>query len=114
MSSNPGSWAAGPAAKRPSVPARPDVASGVSVAMTPPIHPSGSYETSEGWKRTGAVLGVVWSFFFLLTIPGWIALSHFRKWKRNEIGTPYGLIWWGYGFGAVVVLGIISAVSQPT
>ena len=49
------------------------------------------------------------AFFFFLTIPGWIALSRYRKWKRDEITTPFGLIWWGYGFGALVVFTMVMS-----
>jgi hypothetical protein len=76
--------------------------------------PAGSYATAETWKRVGAVLGVIWAFFFFLTIPGWIALGHYRKWKRDEIRTPYGLIWWGYIFGGLLVLGVLASVASPS
>jgi hypothetical protein len=101
MSAYPDAWAAGPAAPIPPLPPRPDVVPTIAPATT------SSYATAETWKRVGAVLGVVWAFFFFLTIPGWIALSRYRKWKRGESTTPFGLIWWGYGFGALFVFGMV-------
>jgi hypothetical protein len=102
MSAYGDSWAAGPAVAVPPLPPRPDVVR--SAAAT-----TSSYGTAEAWKRVGAVLGIVWAFFFFLTIPGWIALSRYRKWKRDEITTPFGLIWWGYGFGALVVFTMVMS-----
>ena len=59
-------------------------------------------------------MGVIGGFFFLLTIPGWIALSHYRKWKRAEIGTPNGLIVWGYIWTGLLALAILSVAAGPS
>jgi hypothetical protein len=113
MSALNDSWAAGPAAETTPLPPRPD-GQPTAIASIQSGSRMASYRTAEAWKRVGAVLGVVWAFFFLLTIPGWLALSHYKKWKRDEITTPYGLIWWGYGFGALLLLGVIGSVlGQP-
>jgi hypothetical protein len=108
MSAIGDSWAAGPAAEMPPLPPRPDM-NPTPVASARSVLRTASYQTSEDWKRIGAVLGVVWAFFFLLTIPGWLALSHYRKWKRDEIATPFGLIWWGYGFSTLLLFMVVVA-----
>ena len=98
----------------PAPPPRPDVA----VAVPTAIGPVTRYETFSSvpsWKRFGAIMGVVGGFFFFLTIPGWIALSHYRKWKRNEIPTPNGLIAWGYiWLGLLALVLIVGATSPPS
>lgn len=108
MSAYGDSWAAGPAAAMPPLPPRPDVAPTLGAAASArPTTTTCSYRAAETWKRIGAVLGIIWAFLFLFTIPGWIALSRYRKWKRDEITTPFGLIWWGYGFGVLVVFTMV-------
>ena len=92
----------------PSAPPRPDVnAYGSSTHVPAPL--VSSFGRAETWKRIGAILGVVWAFFFFLTIPGWLALAHYKKWKRGEIDTPYGLIWWGYGFSALILIAMLAS-----
>jgi hypothetical protein len=92
----------------PSAPPRPDV--NVSEPSTNvPVPLANAFEGAETWKRVGAILGIVWAFFFLLTIPGWLALAHYKKWKRGEINTPYGLIWWGYGFSALILIAMLAS-----
>jgi hypothetical protein len=92
----------------PTAPPRPDVnVHGSSVHVPAPLR--NSFERAETWKRVGAILGVVWAFFFLLTIPGWLALAHYKKWKRGEITTPYGLISWGYGFSALILIAMLAS-----
>jgi hypothetical protein len=103
-------WSAGPVSAH--LPPRPDVAPPVSVVTVE------RFETAPPWKRVGAVVGVIGSFFFLLTIPGWFALAHYRKWKRNEIPTPTGLIIWGYIWGGFMLLafgsGFLSALVEAS
>jgi hypothetical protein len=72
-----------------------------------------SFTTAPTWKRVGAILGVIWAFFFLLTIPGWLTLFHYRKWRRGEIPTPNGLIIWGLGFSTFVGIVLLLAISSP-
>jgi Mg/Co/Ni transporter MgtE len=70
-----------------------------------------TFSTAPRWKRVGAILGVVWSFLFFFTIPGWFALGHYKKWKRGEIATPNLLIGWGYAFAALVIVVMLSSPS---
>ena len=112
MSTYSDSWAAGPLAEMPPLPPRPDIDPAIAVGSAPLAMMMDSYRTAEAWQRVGAVLGVIWAFFFFLTIPGWLALSRYRRWKRGETKTPFGLIWWGYGFGALFLcLVIASSIS---
>lgn len=105
-------WVATPTAPGSVAPPRPDTVGMAAPAPLAPAYAVGDFARAEAWKRVGAILGIVWAFFFLLTIPGWLALSHYKKWKRNEITTPFGLIWWGYGFSAVVVIAILSSAGS--
>jgi hypothetical protein len=117
-------WAVGPSGSlplpaTPAPPSRPDLpASSASAWAQPLVAQSlpvrGSFATAESWKRIGAVLGVFWAFFFLLTIPGWLALGHYKKWKRGEIDTPNGLIMWGFGFSALMVLVILISLGSES
>jgi hypothetical protein len=113
VSADRDTWAFGPVSKPTGAPPRPDAQPTSTPA--PRIHFSASqaYEEAESWKRIGALLGVIWAFLFFLTIPGWLAMSHRKKWKRGAIGTPFGLIWWGYGFGVLLLIAVIS-MSQPS
>lgn len=108
------SLATGSTSGHAQLPPRPDLSQTTPIAPIDRTWPSGSFQAAEGWKRAGAILGVVWAFFFLLTIPGWLALSHYKKWKRDEIPTPYGLIWWGYGFSALIVLVVLMSATSPS
>lgn len=69
----------------------------------------------QGWRKFFAVVGVVGAFFFFFTIPGWMCLSIYRKWKRGEYVSgggrtqPTGLIVWGFIFSALVVIVIAVA-----
>jgi hypothetical protein len=101
-------WAGGSTPPPPMAPPRPDVNTYTSSThLSTSVH--GSFERSETWQRVGAILGIVWAFCFLLTIPGWLALAHYKKWKRGEIDTPFGLIWWGYGFSALILIAIVAS-----
>jgi len=106
-------WAVTPATTGSATPPRPDA---VGMTAPRPLAPAyatvGDFARAESWKRVGAILGIIWAFFFLFTIPGWLALGHYKKWKRNEIPTPFGLIWWGYGFSAVVVIAVLSSAGS--
>ena len=84
----------------------------------PPHDPSqaGQYEDRpKGWRRFFAIVGVVGAFFFFFTIPGWMCLSTYRKWKRGQyVGPkgrtqPTGLIAWGVIFSAVVVIALAAS-----
>ena len=101
-------WAAGSAPPPPMAPPRPDM-NAYAPSARPPTSVRGSFERSETWQRVGAILGIIWAFLFLFTIPGWLALGHYKKWKRGEIDTPFGLIWWGYGFVALVLIAMVAS-----
>jgi hypothetical protein len=69
----------------------------------------------KGWRKFFAIVGVVGAFFIFFTIPGWMCLSTYRKWKRGEyVGRsgrtqPIGLIAWGVVVSAVVVIAIAAS-----
>lgn len=108
-------WAAGPVSTRSSAPPRPDQGLTASALPSPRLAPPAqeTFATAPGWKRAGAVLGVVGAFFFFLTIPGWLALGRYKKWKAGEIPTPDLLIGWGYVITTLFVIAMISTVSGP-
>jgi hypothetical protein len=115
VSADRDTWAFGPAGKPTGAPPpRPDAQPISTPTPRPHFSASHAYEEAESWKRIVAVLGVIWAFLFFLTIPGWLAMSHRKKWKRGEIGTPFGLIWWGYGFGVLLLIGVFSTISSPS
>jgi hypothetical protein len=57
--------------------------------------PLGATLGPRGWRKFFAVSGIVFAFFFFLTIPGWIALRTYRRWKAGERSQPNILIAWG-------------------
>jgi hypothetical protein len=61
------------------------------------------------WQRVLAIAGLVFLFPFLLTIPFWIELGRYRKWKSGEIQRLPFLMAWG-AFASVVVL---LAIAVP-
>ena len=79
-----------------------------------PTEPTGPH----GWKKFFAVMGIIGGFFFLLTIPGWIALSTYNKWKRGERDEPGLLIGWGalvsLCLAVTFVIGVVAGVADPT
>jgi hypothetical protein len=72
-----------------------------------------TYALAPWWVKFGAGLGVLWAFYFF-AIPGWFALRHYRKWKREEISRPTGLMLWGFGFSVLFVLGMFAQASSPS
>jgi hypothetical protein len=60
-----------------------------------PLAPPRQDDGPKGWRKFFAIVGIVFAFPFLLTIPGWVALSAYRKWKAGERGQPTLLIAWG-------------------
>ena len=86
--------------------------------LPPPPNPSQAGQDGDrpkGWRKFFAIVGVVGAFFFFLTIPGWMCLSTYRKWKRGQyVGRggrtqPTGLIAWGIIFSTVVVIAIAAS-----
>jgi hypothetical protein len=107
---NTDTWSAGPTAAGIAVPPRPDL---TLPSWTAPTFRKGSYDASQWWQRFLAATGVVFAFFFLLTIPGWVALSRYRRWKRGDQPNAYGLMVWGALVSGVFVVGMLSAVIAP-
>ena len=65
----------------------------------------------RGWNKFVAIVGIVTGFFFLLTIPGWIALTSYRRWKRGET-TGRGLLVWGYIAIGIWILAFLAVVQS--
>ncbi len=115
-------WALGPKNETLVTPPRPDLPGlavqtqpeviGAAVQTWATVRPTETFQTAPPWKRVGAVLGVVWSFFFFLTIPGWLALGRYKKWKAGDIPTPHLLIGWGYCFLGLLLLVVLSDLSS--
>lgn len=94
---------------------------GTPVPPPPPApFPAGPVKASgpHGWRKFFAIAGIVFAFPFFLTIPGWVALSAYRKWKSGERAQPTGLIAWGViacvFFLAVVVTAQVSKLAGST
>jgi hypothetical protein len=66
------------------------------------------------WQRTLAILGLVFLFPVLLTIPFWGQLRQYRRWKEGDRDRLTGLMIWG-AVASVWFLGVIAfASSEPT
>jgi len=90
--------------------------SGTLLPAPPDLSQAGQYgDRPKGWRKFIAIVGVVGAFFFFFTIPGWMCLSTYRKWKRGEyVGRggrtqPTGLVVWGVIFSALVVIAIAAS-----
>lgn len=82
--------------------------------LPPPYAAAGSDTGPRGWRKFFAVSGIVFAFFFFLTIPGWIALRTYRRWKAGERGQPNILIAWGmFSFIAYLAAFSVGLVSLP-
>jgi hypothetical protein len=88
----------------PQIPGRPDEA-GRSEDQWP--------KRGKRWERVWAIVGIVFGFGFLLTIPGWIGLDHYRKWQRYERTRPTGFIVWGIFMTALVpvIIGVAALIA---
>jgi hypothetical protein len=79
-----------------------------------PQRPLGTNPKAHGWRKAVTIVGVVWMFMLLLTIPGWFALRSYRRWRDTSDAT--GLPWPFY-FGAfllafaIVYLGILYPIG---
>ena len=82
---------------------------GVSSA-TPTFDVTARPSGPRGWRKVFAIAGIVYAFFFFLTIPGWYALSVYRKWKAGEREESVGLIAWGI-FGTVLVCTVLVILA---
>jgi hypothetical protein len=71
----------------------------------------GTYAVAATWQRVGVVLGVIFCFPFLLTIPGWLALRHRNKWKQGLVPLPKFLIFWGYLMSAIIVVAFVVSAT---
>ena len=65
------------------------------------------------WQKALAILGIICAFPFLLTIPGWVAIGRYRKWKSGEKGAPFGLMVWGVVVTCLVIIGAALPPSAP-
>jgi hypothetical protein len=64
----------------------------------------------KGWRKFFAIAGIVFGFFFLLTIPGWVGLFAYRKWKAGERDEPKVLIAWGAIMSSLFAVGLVIAI----
>jgi len=71
------------------------------------------------FQRFLAVLGIIFGFFFLLTIPGWLGIRAWGRYKRGEPSSIRAYMWFGGIMGAILLassaIGVVSeAVKSPT
>ena len=71
------------------------------------------------FQRFLAVLGIIFGFFLLLTIPGWLGIRAWGRYRRGEPSSIRSYMWFGGIAGAVLLatvpIGILSdASSQPS
>lgn len=59
------------------------------------------------WEKTLAILGLVFLFPILLTIPFWGQLKQYRRWKQGERDRLTGLMVWG-AIASIWLLGTIA------
>lgn len=107
---------AGTVGGSPPLPPPPSIIAGRSAPAPAPSREYPYGTAPQGWPKAVAILGVVTGFFFLLTIPGWILLSYYRRWRRGEVSGT-GLIVWGYIsmiLWPLMILGMISIASSPS
>jgi hypothetical protein len=80
----------------------------------PPPEPTPQPPERLWWQQTLAILGLVFLFPVLLTIPFWGQLKQYRRWKEGDRDRLTGLMIWG-AVASVWVLGAIAfAPSDPT
>lgn len=86
---------------------------GAPLLPPPPSFPT--LQGPRGWRKFFAVAGIVGGFLILLTIPGWVALGTYRRWKAGERGQPNLLIVWGVCFvllcSAVVIVQVAARIA---
>jgi hypothetical protein len=58
------------------------------------------------WEQVLMWIGLVLGFVIFLTIPGWIGLASYRRWKRGEIERPIFPI----VFGGILVAAWAAAI----
>jgi hypothetical protein len=69
----------------------------------------------SGWRLWVARIGLVASFLYFLTIPGWFALAGWRRWRRGEATKPTAALFWGYWFlGSLAVASVVIIVLEAT
>jgi hypothetical protein len=57
-----------------------------------------------------AVVGIVAGFFFLLTIPGWLGIRAWGRYKRGEPSSIRAYMWFGGIAGSLFLFGILASV----
>jgi hypothetical protein len=86
-------------------PSRPDLA----LPRSEPPRPG------KPWERGWAIVGIVFAFPFLLTLPGWIGIDHYRKWQNHERDRPIGFIAWGMimtvFISVFIIVGLIGSIG---
>jgi hypothetical protein len=60
----------------------------------------------RGWRKFFAIARIVFGFLFVLTIPGWVGLLAYRKWKAGERDEPKVLIAWGAIMSSLFAVGL--------
>lgn len=50
------------------------------------------------------------AFPFFLTIPGWIALGSYRKWRDGRLSRPNFAFFWAGLFTVLLAVGIVGAI----
>jgi hypothetical protein len=81
----------------------------------PTVPPSGTpakEKVGATWQRVFGIIGLIFGFPFLLTIPFWFGLSHYIKWQRGEHEAPIFAIGWGIVASVIVPVILIIAIVQ--
>jgi hypothetical protein len=84
-----------------------------------PVPPSGpiggpTRRGPRGWRKFFAIVGIVGGFLTFLTIPGWVALSVYRKWESGQREQPNLLIGWGVFCVCSLALVVAVTLVAPT
>jgi hypothetical protein len=87
------------------------------VVPPPPAGTNFSYGTSSTGPRIGpwenrlVILGVIWLFPVFLTIPGWMALKRYRRWRAGELKRPNVILVWGLLMSTLMLMGAVVQVT---
>jgi hypothetical protein len=81
-------------------------------AVSPPSAGPAKKKVGATWQRVFGVLGLIFGFPILLTIPFWFGLSHYIKWQRGEHDAPIFAIGWGIVASAIVAVSVVVGIVQ--
>jgi hypothetical protein len=81
---------------------------------SPPPPPPHASPGPQGWRKFFAIAGIIFAFPFFLTIPGWKALSAYRKWREGERAQPTVLIVWGITVSVLIAFAVIASLVPGT